>query len=608
MVDADGAAVGAERERLHARQGAFASVSALAVAAWMAAIAAGSVPDTLLAAWLLASALAVAASASALPALRRLKDDQFPAAARLQQAGAALAGLVSGAAATLFLPALSWPARAALSVAACAGLAGAIVEPGRQGPAFRLQLACCAGQFALAWWRLGEPGAAQVAWALAGFAVLAAATSTAIDRLNRQSLARALENRRLAESLAQARDEAVAADRAKSHFIAAASHDLRQPAAALALTASLLRRQVGDPALAPAMQGLERSVATLNDLLGQLLDLSRLDAGRIAPEIRPVAIDDLIRELLREIAPQAGARGLRLRAIGSGCELDCDPVLVARMLRNLLDNALRHTERGGITVTARAVAARAGAARAGATFEIAVADSGCGIAPEHQRRVFDEHYQIGNAARQRGNGLGLGLALVRRIAALHDASVSLRSTPGRGSRFTLRFRGAASRPLAAGLAPPDETPPADEALPAGCNALETEPETMPEPEPAPASARRPRLLLVEDDELLADAFGQWLSAAGFEVSRAADGASAQAILAAGRPLAAVLSDFRLPGEPDGIALLEQVRERHPAALRILVSGDIDPALPSRAAEAGLPLLAKPVDLKRLRGLLASRLG
>lgn len=598
MVDADGAAVGAERERLHARQGAFASVSALAVAAWMAAIAAGSVPDTLLAAWLLASALAVAASASALPALRRLKDDQFPAAARLQQAGAALAGLVSGAAATLFLPALSWPARAALSVAACAGLAGAIVEPGRQGPAFRLQLACCAGQFALAWWRLGEPGAAQVAWALAGFAVLAAATSTAIDRLNRQSLARAIENRRLAESLAQARDEAVAADRAKSHFIAAASHDLRQPAAALALTASLLRRQVGDPALAPAMQGLERSVATLNDLLGQLLDLSRLDAGRIAPEIRPVAIDDLIRELLREIAPQAGARGLRLRAIGSGCELDCDPVLVARMLRNLLDNALRHTERGGITVTARAVAARAGAARAGATFEIAVADSGCGIAPEHQRRVFDEHYQIGNAARQRGNGLGLGLALVRRIAALHDASVSLRSTPGRGSRFTLRFRGAASRPLAAGLAPPGE------ALPAGGNALET----MPELEPAPAPARRPRLLLVEDDELLADAFGQWLSAAGFEVSRAADGASAQAILAAGRPLAAVLSDFRLPGEPDGIALLEQVRERHPAALRILVSGDIDPALPSRAAEAGLPLLAKPVDLKRLRGLLASRLG
>ena len=598
MVDADGAAVGAERERLHARQGAFASVSALAVAAWMAAIAAGSVPDTLLAAWLLASALAVAASATALPALRRLKDDQFPAAARLQQAGAALAGLVSGAAATLFLPALSWPARAALSVAACAGLAGAIVEPGRQGPAFRLQLACCAGQFALAWWRLREPGAAQVAWALAGFAVLAAATSTAIDRLNRQSLARAIENRRLAESLAQARDEAVAADRAKSHFIAAASHDLRQPAAALALTASLLRRQVGDPALAPAMQGLERSVATLNDLLGQLLDLSRLDAGRIAPEIRPVAIDDLIRELLREIAPQAGARGLRLRAIGSGCELDCDPVLVARMLRNLLDNALRHTERGGITVTARAVAARAGAARAGATFEIAVADSGCGIAPEHQRRVFDEHYQIGNAARQRGNGLGLGLALVRRIAALHDASVSLRSTPGRGSRFTLRFRGAASRPLAAGLAPPGE------ALLAGGNALET----LPEPEPVPAPARRPRLLLVEDDELLADAFGQWLSAAGFEVSRAADGASAQAILAAGRPLAAVLSDFRLPGEPDGIALLEQVRERHPAALRILVSGDIDPALPSRAAEAGLPLLAKPVDLKRLRGLLASRLG
>lgn len=596
MVDAGGAAVGAERERLHARQGVLAAVSTLAVAAWMAAIAAGSVPDTLLAAWLLASALAAAATASALPALGRLQEDQLPAATRLQQAGAALAGLVSGAAATLFLPALSWPARTSLSIAACAGLAGAIVEPGRHGPAFRLQLACCAGQFALAWWRLGEPGAGQVAWTLAGFAVLAAATSTALDRLNRRALARALENRRLAESLALARDQAVAADRAKSHFIAAASHDLRQPATALALTASLLRRQVGDPALAPATEGLERSVAALNELLEQLLDLSRLDAGRIAPEARPVAIDDLIDELLREVAPQARARGLRLRAIRCGSELDCDPVLVARMLRNLLDNALRHTRRGGITVTARA----------GPAFEIAVSDSGCGIAPEHQRRIFDEHYQVGNPSRQRGNGLGLGLAIVRRIAALHDVSVSLRSTPGRGSRFTLRFRSADSRPLA-----PAESPPMSPAVMATVS-----PAVLPavsHPVSAsgtgnPTPAQRPRLLLVEDDDLLADAFGHWLSAAGFEVSRAADGPSAVAILASGEPLAAVLSDFRLPGEPDGLALLERVAQRHPAAIRILVSGDIDPALPARAADAGLPLLAKPVDLDRLRGLLASRLG
>ena len=585
MVDADGAAVGAERERLHARQGVLAAVSALAVAAWMAAIAAGSVPDTLLAAWLLASALAVAATASALPALRRLEDEQLAAAARLQQAGAALAGLVSGSAATLFLPALSWPARTALSIAACAGLAGAIVEPGRQGPAFRLQLACCAGQFALAWWRLGEPGATQVAWTLAGFAVLAAATSTAVDRLNREALARALENFRLAGSLARARDQAVAADRAKSHFIAAASHDLRQPAAALALTASLLRGQVDDPALAPAMQGLERSVAALNELLGQLLDLSRLDAGRVVPEPKAVAIDTLIAELLQELAPQARARGLRLRAIRSGCELVCDPVLVARMLRNLLDNALRHTERGGITVTARA----------GHAFEIAVADSGCGIAPEHQRRVFDEHYQVGNAARQRGDGLGLGLAIVRRLATLHDVSVSLRSTAGRGTRFTLRFRGAAFRPLATAETSPGP-PSRDPAPPVGRAATD------------PTPARRPRLLLVEDDALLADAFGQWLSAAGFDVSRAADAPSAIAILRAGEPLAAVLSDFRLPGAPDGLALLAQVPQRHPAAIRILVSGDIDPALPARAADAGVPLLAKPVDLKLLRGLLASCLG
>src|SRR5690606_4093201 len=187
------------------------------------------------------SVLGIAAAALAVPALRRLHPHQFGAAARLQHLGAAINGLLSGGAATLFLPLLSWPSRTALSLAACAGLAGAMLEPARQGSAFRLQLVCCAGQFTLAWWQLDEPGARTVAWAFVGFSVLAALVSSLYARQNVRVLATSLENRRLAESLAVARDEALAADRAKSHFIAAASHDLRQPAAALALNASLLR-------------------------------------------------------------------------------------------------------------------------------------------------------------------------------------------------------------------------------------------------------------------------------------------------------------------------------------------------------------------------------
>src|SRR5690606_38738878 len=132
------------------------------------------------------------------------------------------------------------------------------------------------------------------------------------------------------------------------------------------------------------------------------------------------------------------------------------------------------------------------------------------IAPEHQRRIFDEHYQVGNPCRQRGNGLGLGLAIVRRIAALHDVSVSLRSTPGRGSRFTLRFRGAAFRPLAPAVSPSMSPAVAATVSPA---VLPTVSPTALPPGSAcetgnPAPAQRPRLLLVEDDPLLADAFGQ----------------------------------------------------------------------------------------------------
>lgn len=602
MVEAGDAAVGAERERLQAGQAGFAAAAALLVSLWMAAIAAPAAHGPLVAGWLLASVLALAATSAALPSLRRLHEAQLAAADRFGRLSAALSGLVSGAAGTLFLPSLPGPGRAALSIAACAGLAVAMTSIGRQGPAFRLQLACCAGQFALAWWRLDTPGTAGVAAAFAGFALLAGSASTSVDRLGRRVLAAAIENRRLAESLARARDRAVAADRAKAHFIAAASHDLRQPAAALSLTASLLRRQVTDPAVAPAMQGLERSIAAMNELLGQLLDLSRLETGHVKVETRPVDIDALVQDLLQEAAPSARARGLRLRAIRCGCELDCDPVLVSRMLRNLVDNALRHTARGGITIRARPVRARAASACEPSAFELSVSDTGAGIPAEHQGRIFDEHYQVAGEPQQRG-GLGLGLAIVRRIAALHDVSIRLRSAPGRGSRFTLRFAGARWRPLPAPGAPAAREP----SVPGNRGDRPIAPACGPQRgDPAPLAGRR--LLLVEDDVALGDAFARWLEATGFEVLRAADAAGATALIDAPGRIDAAISDFRLPGEVDGIAVLERVLRHHPAAIRVLVSGEIDPALADRAAAAGLTLLSKPMEPRQLDRILGRGVG
>jgi signal transduction histidine kinase len=588
MVEAVDAAVGVERERLQARQAGWAIAGALGVASWMAAVAASAAPPELVVAWLATSVLGIAAAALAVPALRRLHPHQFGAASRLQHLGAAINGLLSGGAATLFLPLLSWPSRTALSLAACAGLAGAMLEPARQGSAFRLQLVCCAGQFTLAWWQLDEPGARTVAWAFVGFSVLAALVSSAYARQNVRVLTTSLENRRLAESLAVARDEALAADRAKSHFIAAASHDLRQPAAALALNASLLRHSVHDPSLTPALDGLQRSVSALNELLEQLLDLSRLDAGKLVVEPRSIDVDAMLDELAAEFVPQAKARSLKFRVGHCGAVADLDRVLVMRALRNLLDNALTHTTRGGITLSARLAGG----------LEISVTDSGCGIAPEHQRQIFDEHFQVGNTSRQRGQGLGLGLAIVRRIASLHDARITLNSAPGRGSRFSLWFPKASMPHSDSRARPPASSP-------LGGVAASFPPRAKAAGRPA---ADGLRLLLVEDDELLADALSVWLAGTGFHVTRAVDGCMALAGLEADEKIAVVVSDFRLPGRTNGLEVLAHARDRQPAALRVLLTAEVDPHLQERCNAVGATLMHKPVDPERLRAWLLQRVG
>jgi signal transduction histidine kinase len=608
MADQDSGTIVAERGRLQAGQRGLSVASALGVALFTAAVSNGQVPALLLVCWLLSSLVVLAASYMASHALEGARPGDAAAVERLQQLGAALCGLASGAAASLFLALLDPPTRLAITVAACAGLCVAIVEFGRHGSPFRLQTACCVGQFALAWWRLDEPGSGLLAASLAGFGLLAALASSSVDRLAGRVLAMSLENRRLAESLAVEHGRALAADRAKTHFVAAASHDLRQPAAALSLMTNLLREQVKDPALAPLVTGLQRSVNSMNDLLGQLLDLSRLDTGRIAVGTERVDVDALLDALAGELAPQAAERGIRVQVARCGHTLDCDPVLVTRMLRNLADNALRHTREGVITL----------AAEAGSSLRLSVADTGTGIAIEHQQRIFEEHYQVGNASRQRTQGLGLGLAIVKRIAALHSVAIRLESSPGRGSRFILDFGSADHRPLPDAQGESNvwaESHPHGEPCAGGETAICARAVPGPEPEPVPGPGQEApparfagrRVLLVEDDEALAVAFLAWLRAAGFEALHAADGHEAVRMLHAGPALDLVVSDFRLPGECDGLEVLRQANLWHPRASRLLVSGDIDPALAGQARDQGVPMLRKPLDPVQLKAVLEAAL-
>jgi signal transduction histidine kinase len=258
---------------------------------------------------------------------------------------------------------------------------------------------------------------------------------TAALQANRATLA---ENVRLATAeVAAQRDEAERANKAKSRFLAAASHDLRQPLHALSLFAADLQHQMrsGNTAEAPRLaEQIAASAALLSELLDALLDLSRLDVSGVNPEVRSFALQPLLGRLTLSQRRNAAAKQLRLRIRPSKLWVKSDPVMLERMLGNLLSNAIRYTPAGGrILVAARQ---RGGAVR------IEVRDSGMGIAREHQSAIFNEFYQIGNEAREQNKGLGLGLAIVDRLAKALGIQVDVASEPNRGTRFSLTVTGS----------------------------------------------------------------------------------------------------------------------------------------------------------------------
>ena len=232
--------------------------------------------------------------------------------------------------------------------------------------------------------------------------------------------------------LAGEKDAAERANAAKSRFLAAASHDLRQPLHALSLFAADLQRQVrtGSPQELPRLaEQISASTGLLGELLDSLLDISRLDVAGIKPEPRPSPLQPIFQRLVDAFRRAAADRNMTLRIRPSPLWVDTDPVMLERMIANLVSNALRYTPPGGrILVAAR---------RRGNKLAIEVRDNGIGIASEHQAAIFAEFYQVGNAAREQNKGLGLGLSIVDRLAKALDIEVKLKSRTGEGTRFTL---------------------------------------------------------------------------------------------------------------------------------------------------------------------------
>ncbi|MEP7056801.1 MAG: ATP-binding protein [Caldimonas sp.] len=378
------------------------------------------------------------------------------------------------------------------------------------------------------------------------------------------------------EQMRQARDLAEAANRAKSTFLAAASHDLRQPIHALGLY--LAAFEIED--LTTKQQLLARrmsaSVAAMESMFGTLLDISRMDAGAVTTHAEPFEPVPLLNRLIEEFAPHARDRRLRLRLhVGRHppqWRALADSVLLERILRNLIGNAIKYTQRGGVLVSLRL--------RGGATkgWRLEVWDSGIGIAAHEQERVFEEFYQIGNPERDRANGLGLGLAIVRRLAGLMQVELTLSSVSGRGTRFALDVQ-ATTTPLH--------------------DPVETR---------RPGSIAGMVVAVLEDDLEVRHSMRTLLAHWGCVTC---DGAESDEIVARVRAIGisapqAIIADYRLRRERTGVDEIAHLQRVWGAQIpALLVSGDSAPHAIAALHASGHDWLSKPVPAARLRSWLQS---
>lgn len=382
----------------------------------------------------------------------------------------------------------------------------------------------------------------------------------------------------VAERTAELEKAVAAADlanRTKSHLLAAASHDLRQPTYALGLLVNALERlaareSVTGRELAGVTAKLGSTFTGLDRLLAAILDISRLDAGAMRPEIGPVDISLILHALVAEFGEACEEKGIALRVVPTTLWGTTDADMLRDMLRNLLSNALRYTVRGKILLGCR---------RRAGIVDVQVLDTGIGIAPEEHEAIFAEFYQVGNVERDRTKGLGLGLAIVARLSRLLDHPVSLRSALGRGSLFSVRVP-------------------------------RTEAAVQPRNWPRAGSVRHTTgagVLVIDDDHDVRGALQSALSAWGYRVLLAASVDEALALAAADKEgIACILADYRLPGGAtgsDAIRRVEAMLARRCAAF--LVTGDTSPDGIREATASGYPVLHKPLVPHQLEALVAA---
>ncbi|MGI9383644.1 MAG: PAS domain-containing hybrid sensor histidine kinase/response regulator [Methyloligellaceae bacterium] len=374
------------------------------------------------------------------------------------------------------------------------------------------------------------------------------------------------ERRRAEEALQATKEQADRANEAKTRFLAAASHDLRQPLHAMELLVSALS---GKPLAAEAQSivaDMQDSLTFARRLLDSLLDVSELEAGTLKANIEDVPLAPLLRRIHQQYLGIADEKGLALKAVPSSLVVRSDPGLLERIFDNLVSNAVRYTDAGRVLMGCR---------RCGGVVRLEVWDSGPGIPESDQGKIFDDFCQLDSSAKERGAGLGLGLGLVRRLAELLNHEVRLRSAPGRGSVFWVELEPTAHE------APAESAPGRQGSL--------------------AADEAEATIMIIEDDAMVLNAMRTVLEAWGYRVVAVT---SAEAARAAETIPDVVIADYRLPGGETGDRAILALRDRAGRVLPgVIVTGEVLPAAMENAAEQGLQVMKKPVRPAKLRALL-----
>jgi signal transduction histidine kinase len=386
-------------------------------------------------------------------------------------------------------------------------------------------------------------------------------------RMRQRNAVLVKELAREVDEVTRAKAQADQANREKSEFFAAASHDLRQPLYSLQLLSDHLRKQLTSLYQIEVADKLGGALTSMRQLFERMFDVARIDAQKVACQPQHVSVRDLFTSLDHEFALACSEKGLRWFVHPTDDWIWTDPVLAQRMLRNLLENAVRYTTQGEVRLRAR---------RKGGRVHCQVWDTGMGIARADRSKVFDDYFQVQNSARRAQDGLGLGLGVVRRLLALTDTRITLRSRLGRGSCFAIAFEPGQAR----------STP----TVPSGLTSAE-----------ALTASGNECVLVIEDQANVLEAVVTVLNHSGY-LALGGDSAMALVRQAADQDAwpCAVICDYRLGPSYSGFDAIAQLRHEFGDEMpAILVTGDLDPLIQARATEQGIKVMHKPIDSEQL---------